>query len=75
MYSATHVLLPSYFINMFQVNSCIHAHDTRQKYKIHQIAHKLNLRKFTVTIAGTLLVLRNALPILTYAYYLTKNFP
>ena len=60
MYSATHGLLPSYFINMFQVNSCIHTPDTRQKGKIHQIGHKLNLRKFTVTIAGPLL--RNALP-------------
>jgi len=46
MYSATHGLLPSYIINMFQVNSCIHTHDTRQKDKIHQIGHKLNLRKF-----------------------------
>jgi len=60
MYSATHGLLPFYFINMFRVNSCIHAHDTRQKDKIHQIGHKLNLRKFTVTIAGPLLW--NALP-------------
>jgi len=55
MYSATHGLLPFYFINMFQVNSCIHTHDTRQRDKIHQIGHKLNLRKFTVTIAGPLL--------------------
>ena len=49
-----------YLINMSQVNSCIHTHNTRQKDKIHQIGHKLNLRKFTVTIAGPLLW--NALP-------------
>jgi len=60
MYSATHGLLPFYFINMFQVNSCIHTHNTRQKDKIHQIGHKLNLRKFTGTIAGPLSW--NALP-------------
>jgi len=60
MYSATHGLLPFYFINVFEVNSCIHTHDTRQKDKIHQIGHKLNLRKFTVTNAGPLLW--NALP-------------
>jgi len=58
---------------MFQVNSCIHTHDTRQKDKIHQISHKLNLRKFTVTIAGPLL--RNVLP--TYICVLPnkKIFP
>ena len=39
---------------------CIHTHSNRQKDKIHQIGHKLNLRKFTVTIAGPLLW--NALP-------------
>jgi len=55
IYSATHGLLPFYFINMFQVNSYIHTHDTRQKDKIHQIGHKLNLRKLTVTVAGPLL--------------------
>jgi len=33
MYSATHGLLPFYVINMLQVNSCIHTHNTRQKVK------------------------------------------
>jgi len=69
MYSDTHGLLPFYFINMSQFNSCIHTHNTRQKDKIHQIVHKLNLRKFTVTIAGPLL--RNALP--TYLYILPNK--
>ena len=55
------ITISFYFINMFQVNSCIHTPDTRQKDKIHQIGHiLLNLRKFTVTIASPLL--RNALP-------------
>ena len=70
MYSATHGLLPFYLINMFQVNSCIHTHNTRQKDKIHKIGHKLNLRKFTVTIAGPLLW--NALP--TYLLLPNKKF-
>jgi len=30
----------------------MHTHNTTQKDKIHQIGHKLSLRKFTVTIAG-----------------------
>jgi len=30
VYSAVHGLLPFYFINLFQVNSCIHTHETRQ---------------------------------------------
>ena len=73
MYSDTHGLLPFYFINMSQFNSCIHTHNTRQKDKIHQIVHKLNLRKFTVTIAGPLL--RNALPTyLCVLQDLTKKF-
>ena len=71
MYSATHGLLPFYFINMFQVNSCIHTHNTRQKDKTHQIGHKLNLRKFTVTIAGP--VSRNAIWAPSHNFVRTSN--
>ena len=60
MYSVTHGLLPKVLCSMFQLNSSIYSHDTRQRHNIHQISHKLNVRKFTVRIAGPLLW--NALP-------------
>jgi len=60
MYSATHDLLPEYFTNMSPLNSSIHTHNIGQEEKIRQLRHKLNLRKFTVCIAGPLLW--NALP-------------
>jgi len=42
------------------MNWMCHTQNTRQRGKFHQTGHKLNLRKFTVTIAGPLLW--NALP-------------
>jgi hypothetical protein len=52
MFLCINRLLPNLFHAMFRENSDIHHHNTRIKYNLHIIRHRLNLRQHTVRIFG-----------------------
>ena len=61
MYRATHFMLPNYFCAMFKSNDEVHMYNTRQKGNLHLNSCRLDLKKFTVRVYGTLLW--NSIPV------------
>lgn len=52
MYKCINNLLPTKFFNLFDRNSNIHDHSTRQCDDIHILRHSLNIRRYSVKIFG-----------------------
>ena len=61
MYRATQFMLPNYFCAMFKSNAEVHMYNTRQKSNLHLNSCRLNLKKFTVCVCGSLLW--NSIPV------------
>ena len=45
-------LVPSYFVNMFTVNSAIHNYNTRQNNNLHIPRYRTKVRKHSVSVCG-----------------------
>ena len=45
-------LVPSFFVNMFIVNSAIHNYNTGQKNNLHIPSYRTKVRKHSVSVCG-----------------------
>ena len=45
-------LVPSFFVNMFTVNSAIHNYNTRQKNNLHIPSYRMKVREHSVSVCG-----------------------
>ena len=45
-------LVPSFFVNMFTVNSAIHNYNTRQKKNLHVPSYLIKVREHSVSVCG-----------------------
>ena len=52
MYKVMNNLVPSYFVNMFTVNSAIHNYNTRQKNNLHVPSYCIKVREHSVSVCG-----------------------
>lgn len=55
MFKVNNGCAPTYFMNMFVTNDSTHSHFTRQASDYHLIAHRTNILKFSLRIAGPIL--------------------
>ena len=52
MYKVMNNLVPSFFVNMFTVNSAIHNYNTRHKNNLHIPSYCTTVREHSVNVCG-----------------------